>query len=43
MGGTATVGGVVGVTGGGCALPPPTLIKARTAAIQINKRIAGFL
>jgi hypothetical protein len=41
MGGTATVGGVVGVTGGGCTLPPPALIKARAAAIPLNKRIVG--
>jgi hypothetical protein len=43
MGGTATVGGVVGLTGGGCTLPAPTLIKASTAAIPIDKRILGVL
>jgi hypothetical protein len=43
MGGTATVGALVGVTSGGCTLPPPTLIKASTAAILLNKRIVGVL
>jgi hypothetical protein len=43
MGGTATVGALVGVTGGGWTVPSPTLIKARTAAIPLNKRIVGVL